>query len=461
MLILTTFLVLLPLSLSKTVFIAEVFRHGARSPQKYESWDSDGRWTYPGELTPSGMRQHYLLGHELRNRFIDDVDDPFLAKELTLGEIVIYSTDFNRTIMSAQSQLMGLYPPGYGPEISSDNSDKAVPPIEVSDLEKIQESLGNAALPSRTQILPVHTDDTSLLLNPSSIQSNCPMLKQMVANNQLSPDVIDVFQNYTDVVDTIELELNITTEEAISRVGELWDSLTTNKFHGYTVPDSFSNDTFYERLSDLVFQLQTLVYYKTVSEVKFVTSALFLDLISHLEAVRTQSWTPKFVFYSAHDTTVMPVVLALGIELKEWASFASNVFFIVNVENEDTTPIYTVKVKYNDEEYTLEGCEDQVDCPIDTVIAYMNNWTHSDLTTACQSGVKTAVQWSSTSDAKKGSFDYSNDGSNSALKSMGILAIVMGVFGIAGFFMWYGVSTKKGNPKFDHYHDLLQGKATA
>lgn len=458
MLTLTT-LLLIPLALSKTVFIAEVFRHGARSPTTYQSWDSDERWGAAGQLTASGMRQHYLLGHELRNRYI--TTEAFLASELAAGETVVYSTEFNRTIMSAQSQLTGLYPPSTGPEISSGNSQKAVPPIEVTDLDQLLSDLGTAALPDRTQIQPVRTDDVQTMLNPSAIEAACPKLKQIVTNNYLNPQVSILFEDYADVVDTVANELKVSNSEARKRVPDLWDSVTTNRFHGYEVPEVFNNDAFYERMTEMVFKLQSLIYYSSSTQVKFYTSALFSDILSHLKKTSSNTWTEKFVFYSAHDTTVMPVVLGLGYNLQAWAPFASNVFFVMSVENEDTDPTYTVKVSYNDEEFAIPGCDGKIECPLDTFMTYLETWTYSDLDSACVNSAAESSTIMSTTTAKKDSWEYAGD-SSSSLKSMGIFAAVMGAVVGLGFLVWCGVLSKKGNPKYDEYHIMLKGnKATA
>jgi hypothetical protein len=53
------------------IWVAEMSRHGSRSPEKFFPWDEDGRWGAGfGELTCMGMRQHFLIGSELRQRYV-------------------------------------------------------------------------------------------------------------------------------------------------------------------------------------------------------------------------------------------------------------------------------------------------------------------------------------------------------------------------------------------------------
>ena len=88
-----------------------MFRHGARYPLNHE-YDADQIYYNSGELTAVGMRQHCNFGRMLRRDYIEGLG--FLSKEYVAGEIKVYSTDVNRTLMSVQSQLMGMYPFGMG-----------------------------------------------------------------------------------------------------------------------------------------------------------------------------------------------------------------------------------------------------------------------------------------------------------------------------------------------------------
>ena len=89
-------------------FVFELVRHGARAP--IGTHDLDKFPVEKGLLTPEGMRQRYLLGRHNRKRYTEDYS--FLSDKLVPDEVLMISTDVNRTIMSGYSELMGLYPPG-------------------------------------------------------------------------------------------------------------------------------------------------------------------------------------------------------------------------------------------------------------------------------------------------------------------------------------------------------------
>lgn len=58
-----------------------------------------------GELTPIGMHQEYELGKKLRHRYIDETK--LLARTYQPGTLYVRSTDYNRTIMTAECLSMG------------------------------------------------------------------------------------------------------------------------------------------------------------------------------------------------------------------------------------------------------------------------------------------------------------------------------------------------------------------
>ena len=93
----------------KLLFVWEHFRHGAREPCSMidkTTWiDYIGvQWKSEGELNSLGLRAHYLLGTATKNRYKE-----FLSQSFDTNEIFIISTDFNRTIISAMSNLQGIY----------------------------------------------------------------------------------------------------------------------------------------------------------------------------------------------------------------------------------------------------------------------------------------------------------------------------------------------------------------
>jgi lysosomal acid phosphatase len=95
------------------------------------------------------MRQHYTLGTLLRSQYIDNLK--FLKPSYNHSEVEVYSTDYNRTMMSVVSQLAGLFPKGTGPRMPVGlDEGLQVPPYKYQD--NIQDEF---ALPSGNDILPI------------------------------------------------------------------------------------------------------------------------------------------------------------------------------------------------------------------------------------------------------------------------------------------------------------------
>ena len=143
----------------KLVFLMTHIRHGARAPQKYydqskyldyvlESWNN------PGELTPIGQRMHYALGLQNREDYITKKN--FLSKNFDPHEILIYSTKFNRTLLSVSSFFQGLYPPGTGGEITEEQKNNSKPQVNLSpEVEKELEKLELNSLPEKMSVFPI------------------------------------------------------------------------------------------------------------------------------------------------------------------------------------------------------------------------------------------------------------------------------------------------------------------
>jgi hypothetical protein len=95
------------------IFVLTHFRHGARAPiapsdDPYDYFNKS--WNNPSQLTGVGNRMHYILGLHNRERYIMNEDTKLLDESCNLHDILIMSTNFNRTINSALAQLYGLYP---------------------------------------------------------------------------------------------------------------------------------------------------------------------------------------------------------------------------------------------------------------------------------------------------------------------------------------------------------------
>ncbi|KAI1727489.1 histidine phosphatase superfamily (branch 2) domain-containing protein [Ditylenchus destructor] len=129
------------------IFLQAAWRHGDRSPTKTFKSDinQEDKWEQGwGQLTPRGMAQHVTLGKKLRERYIKELK--FINGTYKNPEIYVRSTDVNRTLTSAISNLIGFY--GEGARKGTDYPDIAewpstYIPIAVHTVENYNDHIGN------------------------------------------------------------------------------------------------------------------------------------------------------------------------------------------------------------------------------------------------------------------------------------------------------------------------------
>ena len=187
------------------VFLYTHFRHGARAPLNLDNNFNDmlnQHWTNPGELTGIGQRMHYLLG--LRNRIRYIKNQNFLSEKFDSHQILIYSSNLNRTMVSCSSQLQGLYPQKdlKGETLTSEQQKIAFPQVNVSDSE-IQdaiEDLENNSLPNSMIIAPVR------MINDNDKKMNVYDLEECIEernerkrkNRETIPIISEETKNFND-----------------------------------------------------------------------------------------------------------------------------------------------------------------------------------------------------------------------------------------------------------------------
>ena len=310
----------------------EIFRHGARTP--YSGMNSSfhdcfgHQWIGLKELTGVGLRQHFLVGYRNQikyikeNHLINSVYDP--------REVFLISTDSNRTIMSANAQVQGLYPPGTGKKLNQEKSEKAIPPVEPGSYEDAKKKLdddGYATLPNDITIMPVHSffnADHFIQLQDKKV---CPNSINIYKKNQERQEVvdflnqmtvkygeklmgvlahsedkkIDVLKDYTKayyIFDTVIAEYT----EGIDRFDEVCQALNVTKevllndafkfFDLDLIGKGLDNDT------DLCLHSMSPIFDRLI---KWIDAKIQKDIEGQEDY--TQYDIPKFVMFSAHDST--------------------------------------------------------------------------------------------------------------------------------------------------------------
>ena len=359
-------------------FIFEHFRHGARSPCEgtfiKQTDEFGGKWDNYGALTNIGIKQQFLLGKKNRKHYKN-----YISKEYKSNEIKVYSTNYNRTIMSAQAQLMGFY---YNlPSLSNESKfdDIYNEGKNYNDLKVI--------IPQINLFLKDESNNYKILF---SEKFECKLPKQMIAKNMEKSSELKIFNK----IDEIREKFN---EKYINIFGKEFNKPNyTQKYKGmYKYCDIYISQYFDEgknrkildnlekkynffnssEVLDICYNffyekfliLESEVYAKDVS--KILMSRTLKNLLNIMKTrieKNDQNYTspdyPKFLLYSGHDDTLTQMQIFLNKHFnvnKEWVPFASNQIF----ELRKYGKIFYIEIYYNNRlkmNITFEQFEDIV-----------------------------------------------------------------------------------------------------
>lgn len=360
---------------AEVVFLAEVCRHGARSPLTLMPWDL-GRWDEgSGQLTAAGMRQHYILGLQLRKRY-----PQLFNRSYSEHLFKVISTDVDRTIMSAESQLLGLFPVGN----SLKNSSFTVPPLNSTGNEdSYLLDLEAEALPNHFQPVAIHSQNADFLLIPQ--HDACPKLQQVNSEAITGRKNTETILRYPEVLAAVRSALNCSEKKAIEAMRDVLDNVEANAFEGNSLPSVFTKEL-QKQMSELNDQLFSLSF-QSESVGRLWASPFLKELTEVFEAVSSKSESTLFRLYSAHDSTVAGILSGLQVFNFTLPPFASSLLF-------EVSDSLTVRVLYNDQPLHLPGCA-SLQCPLSTVISYMRSRAHDDYPSACGSRqLVTSSGWS-------------------------------------------------------------------
>ena len=108
---------------------------------------------YANRITPVGQRQQFLIGSELRRRYV--TESKTLDEEYIISQMYLQAPFVAKNILSLQAQMMGLYPSTHANDLTEWQQGNAVPPIEGADFSEWQKELGAYALPHGLQTFPI------------------------------------------------------------------------------------------------------------------------------------------------------------------------------------------------------------------------------------------------------------------------------------------------------------------
>lgn len=340
------------------VYVTVLFRHGDRSPVKAYPTDPYQESAWPqgfGQLSQEGMKQHYVLGQFLRERY-----KGFLNESYDRHEISVRSTDYDRTLMSAEANLAGLYPPS-GRQVFK------------PDLI--------------WQPIPVHTVPQSEEKLLSFPRGDCPRYEQLMNETEHTESFLNVTLTYQDFIDLVKNKTGL-NKTNVESVWSVYDTLFCESRHNLTAPDWVTPEVMEKLkfLKDFGFQV-TFGVHKQEEKSRLQGGVLLGEIVKNLSkmAVQDPKHKLKLMMLSAHDTTVAALQASLNVFNGIQPPYAScHIFELHRDENGSAT----VSMFYRNDSSTdlfplqLPGCT--LDCPLEDFVRITKPSISDDRDKECQ-----------------------------------------------------------------------------
>lgn len=262
-----------------------LFYRARRMPRR--SGDSLKGNCTEGQLTRRGLSLMLREGHLLRKRYVDRLG--FLPSDMDSSQIYVRSSDMERTMASAQALLLGLYP-----EKSRPAGSRSVLEIDVAE-----------------------RGDEDMYPEPL----RCPRLLKVEAD--LRAAVADQREKLFPGLDDAVAALFRPGEGRVDAAG-LFDILEAREAAGLPLPPGVT-----EKLAQQVRAAALFHLHITSASEDFLALSIgrFLrhvtDTVADRLTSRGSASTPRFLTFSAHDSTLAAVLGALGVELEAWPRYAS------------------------------------------------------------------------------------------------------------------------------------------
>lgn len=418
-----------PSPAGELLLVVVLCRHGARSPLYTFPGDVrplDGWGVGAGGLTAAGAAAHYALGSRLRARY---VDTGFLSPTWNATEVYVRSTAIDRALLSAYAQMAGLYTAkegGVGPA-------------------------AGALLPPAVHPVPIHSvaAATDTLLLPGVACPRAAALRRAHGAAAATTATAARHKHLLDVTLPRALRLPPGVAVDIPTVAAVNDVWTASAAAGLPLPDGVTADDMAEvrAIADgllaasvagaEVQRLRSGVLLRALRDRAVLAAAAHAGRLpaplagatgagrqsgrGHVEAPvagparfspRSSPPSPRYVLYSAHDTTLAAALAALGAFDGTNPPYNSTVVLELRAAPAAVTAAaaaaaaagdsgagrrlrpkpadYSVRVEYNGLPVTVRGC-DAVDCPLPLWVAGTASRvldTDRERVVACATGVR-------------------------------------------------------------------------
>ncbi|EFO91435.1 hypothetical protein CRE_11897 [Caenorhabditis remanei] len=382
------------------IFVHTIWRHGDRSQEGHLNNDPvdptkwiEGGGGY-GQLTPRGMEQQYKLGKKLRDRY---VSTGFLHNFYDSQQVYIRSTDVNRTINSAISNMLGMFSsssqrPGICIFINQVCTISIISGVDYPDIE---------GWPRGFMPVPIHSSGPASQDCVASAFCSCKRRNALLEIAHKG----EQFQNFINSEKYINITSQVSelfnTTFTFDNLWQVHDAIMIQLIHFREIVynQTWYSDEFFENLDDLERPSKAFVsglYDPPIVDginvrkeiLKTRGGPLINDISDRMRTISQCKQVAekcdvyhknlKYYAFSTHDHTVFALLAVLGLETVvageerygEWPDYASDI--LVELFQNDTNRSFYFRVLYQRNTFSkfevvtplIQGCKSRQFCDI-------------------------------------------------------------------------------------------------
>ena len=346
----------------------EIYKHGVVSPKitkDTEIKDLFGeKWNDKDELTSVGLRQEFLIGYINKLRYIEN---NFIKEKFDPREVLFYSLNSNKSILSSYALSQGFFPPKTGLILNERQIINAVPPIDNKLYIEGYEGLENFALPKQISIVPTQIIYENDFIISSTNENLCEGIKTIIKKKDFySKDMKDqkeiIFKKYSD---SIAKEMNEKKENLFNdyeKTKDIFNTILSEYYDGRNIEKLANKNNVTDLINDIkkfyLFDYQNnnnkeIVIHSIAPFMRWIIDLINFRIKNDKEGKENELDynLPKLILISSDDSIFKPLEFIMNICFNisiEYSDFGSYLNFELIKLNENSGS------NIKDEDYAIE-----------------------------------------------------------------------------------------------------------